>query len=251
MKFAALLVLGACGVARAQSTADGLELLHKMQNALGGAEKLSAIGDYQERQSAVMVSREGEPLGRVIKRTRWIRPDILRVDQVGPGNTYVLYFDGTAGWEILPTKDEKKVIALEGGELEFARKYLRDLSFNVWLADRNPRNRIESPGANVLRISDGDDPSHQVDILLDAATGLPVEETTVSLADPAHPVASETRFEEWQSVQGIRFPRRTGIFRNGVRLGEITVEQIVVNTGLRPEDLSTKPADLNPVQSPK
>jgi hypothetical protein len=222
-----------------------------MQTALGGAKNIAAISDYEELQSATTFNREGKPLGKVVKRTRWIRPNVLRLDQVGPGDTYVLYFDGMAGWEILPGKDEKMVIGLAGGELEFARKYVRDLNFNVWLADRDPLYRIESPAADVIRIADSDDLTHRVDITLAADTGLPVKETTLSLADPAHPVPSETRFEEWQTVRGIRFPRRTAIFRNGVQLVEITVERINLNTGLRRDDLSAKPEDLNPVLSSK
>src|SRR2546430_11423342 len=38
----------------------------------------------------------------------------LRLDQVGPGDTYVLFFDGTSGWEILP---DKTVADLTGGEI--------------------------------------------------------------------------------------------------------------------------------------
>ncbi len=242
-----ILILGACVLHIPASAQDGLELLRKMQTALGGAQNIAAISDYEEIQSATMFSRDGKLLGKVVKRTRWIRPDVLRLDQVGPGNTYVLYFDGVAGWEVLPSKDEKKVIGLAGGELEFARKYIRDLSFNVWLADRNPSYRIESPAANVIRIADSDDPTHQLDITLETSTGLPVKETTLSLADPAHPVPSETRFEEWQTVRGIRFPRRIAIFRNGVRLAKITVERIDLNKGLRQDDLAAKPEGLNPV----
>jgi len=248
---AAFLFLGAYIIDSSASAQEALELLHKMQTALGGAKDIAAISDYEEIQSATTFNRDGKALGKVIKRTRWIRPNLLRLDQVGPGDAYVLYFDGTAGWEILPTQNEKRVITLTGGELEFARKYLRDLSFNVWLADRNPRYRIESPTANVIPIADSDDPAHQIDITLESGTGVPVKETTFSLADPAHPVPSETRFEEWQTVKGIRFPHRAAVFKNGVRLAEITVERIESNKGLRRDDLSAKPLDLNPVLSSK
>ncbi len=112
------------------------------------------------------------------------------------------------------------MIQLAGGELEFARKYIRDVSFNVWLADRNPSYRIESPTTDVIRIADSNDLTHQIDITL-------------------------------ASVRGIRFPRRTAIFRNGVQLVEITVERIDLNKGLQRDDLSTTPTDLDPVLSSK
>lgn len=164
-------------------------------------------------------------------------PNYLRLDQVGPGDTYVLYFDGTSGWEILP---DKTVANLAAGELQFAQKYLRDFRLHAWLSDRDTRFQITSPASNVVRIADGADPTHQLEIALDPVTSLPISETTVSLADPAHPLKSEVRIKEWQTVGGIRFPRRTVTYRNGtVRVAEITVEETKVkwrNQTRRPRD---------------
>lgn len=56
----------------------------------------------------------------------------MRLDQVGPGDTYALWFDGQAGWEILPGKH---LMDLAGGELEFARGYLTGFRLRVWLAE--------------------------------------------------------------------------------------------------------------------
>jgi len=73
-----------------------------MQNALGGVTKLSSIHDFDQSVTATTWDRHGRPLGQVRKRVRWVKPNLLRLDQVGPYDTYVLYFNGTAGWEILP-----------------------------------------------------------------------------------------------------------------------------------------------------
>jgi hypothetical protein len=97
---------------------DGVALLHKMQEALGGADKIAAVHDFDETVSAHTFNARGAPTGATVrKRVRWIRPNILRVDQVGPGDTYVLYFDGTGGWEILP---DKTYAVLAASELQFA-----------------------------------------------------------------------------------------------------------------------------------
>jgi hypothetical protein len=94
---------------------DGLQLFHKMQKALGGADKIAAIHEFEQQVRAQSWNgNTGRLIGDVIKRTRWIRPNYLRVDQVGPGSTYVLFFDGKSGWEILPGTE--KVIDLAGGE---------------------------------------------------------------------------------------------------------------------------------------
>jgi hypothetical protein len=100
---------------------DALQLLHKMQEALGGTAKLAGIQDFEQSARAETWDNDGKLHGIVRKRTRWVRPNILRLDQVGPDDTYVLYINGQAGWEILP---DQTIADLEGGELKFAEKYL-------------------------------------------------------------------------------------------------------------------------------
>src|SRR5260370_41882406 len=66
---------------------DGLQLFHKMQEALGGAKKIAAIRDFEQSVRAESWNgNTGQSLGEVRKRTRWIRPSYLRADQVGPGS---------------------------------------------------------------------------------------------------------------------------------------------------------------------
>jgi len=89
------------------STRQGLQLLRRMQDALGGAERIAAIRDYEETVDARTWNPDGSPLGQVRKRTRWMRePNVIRLDQIGPRDTYVLFYDGSAssGWEILPDR---------------------------------------------------------------------------------------------------------------------------------------------------
>jgi hypothetical protein len=225
---------------------DGLQLFHKMQAALGGADKIAAIRDFEQLVRAESLDANGRTLGEVRKRTRWMRPAYLRVDQVGPGSTYVLFFDGTSGWEILP--GTARVENLTGGELEFAQKYARDFKLNTWLADRDPHYRITSPAANVVRVSDGD-VAHQVDLTLDPVSSLPIKTAFISLSDPARPVPSEEVVAEWETVQGIRFARRWSVFRSGIRVATATVDETRLNSGLEPTDLAAKPPDFKPVLS--
>jgi hypothetical protein len=77
------------------------ELFRRMQTALGGADKLVAIRDFDQVSEEEMLDQTGATI-RVQKHVRWIKPNRLRVDQLGPFDTYVLYFDGNSGWEILP-----------------------------------------------------------------------------------------------------------------------------------------------------
>jgi hypothetical protein len=227
------------------SSPEGLRLFHKMQDALGGADRIAAVRDFEEFvQAESWNGNTGQSMGRVTKRTRWIRPSTLRVDQIGPGSTYVLFFDGAAGWEILPGTD--KVIPLEGGELEFARGYVRGFRLNTWLADRSPQFQIVTPEPDVVRISDGDI-THQIDIQLDPVTWLPARLRQTTLSDPAHPRRSEEVTLDWETVHGIRFPHHWTVLRDGIKVAEAQDARHRVNTALALADLSLKPADLKPV----
>jgi hypothetical protein len=230
---------------------DAAQLLQRMQVALGGADRLAAVTDIEQRLTADAWDERGRHLGQIVKRIRWISPGHLRMDQVGPGNTFVLYFDGTDGWEILP--GGTAAIPLSGRELRFAQKQHRDFPLRLWLADRDASSSVSSPAANVLRISgrqNPDDPTHRVDLTLDSRSALPVVERTLSLAMPDRPSVFETRLSDWMSVDQLRFPRRSEVFHDGARLAAITVVSIRLNSGLSIGDLATQPPDLTPAIVP-
>jgi hypothetical protein len=244
---ALVFVVASLVLTAAVSAQDALSLLHRMQAALGGADKIAAIADYEQEVAAESFDgRTGRSMGVVRKRTRWIRPTVIRVDQVGPGSTYVLYFDGTSGWEILP--GTAKVVPIAGGELTFARKYVQNFKLLTWLADRDPRFRISSPAPNVVRLAT-DDPTDQTDITLDAGSLLPSKISILSFADPAHPVPSDEITTEWVTVEGIRFQRRWAVYRTGVRVAAADDARYAINTGLKREELAAQPPDAKPVFS--
>jgi hypothetical protein len=224
-----------------------------MQDALGGVERIAAIRDYEETVEARTWNPDGSPLGQVRKRTRWMRnPNVIRLDQIGPRDTYVLFYDGGAssGWEILPDltgsdplRTTGKAIDLAGAELRFAQSYLSGFQFNQWLADRMPGFTVSSPAPNVLRIAHGENAD---DFTLDSATWLPTKSSGISLANPDRPVPREMHYEAWTTVAGVRFPTKRVNYLSGLKLGEITGSAIRVNVGLTPAQLGGKPADFMP-----
>jgi hypothetical protein len=223
-----------------------------MQNALGGADRIAAIRDFEEDGHGNVWSTTGNSIGEVRKRTRWISPNHLRVDQLGPGNTYVLYFNGTQGWEIAPERGTSRttgvVIPLEGDELVFAQGYLSGFKDDSWrglyLADRLPGYKISSPAPNVIRISQG---GHATDITLDPNTWLPTKQAVTLPPDPNRSSSDGTYFSEWEVVEGIRFPTKRTNYRNGIKIIDAKEIRTRVNIGLRPDDLAAKPTDFSPV----
>jgi len=101
----------------------------------------------------------------------------------------------------------------------------------------------------VIVVATKGDATQRTEIMLDPTTFLPVKQTGISLSDPNHPVPSETRLEQWQAVDGVKFPHHITKFQNGRKVAEITLERIELNSGIRPSDLAIKPMDLKPVMS--
>lgn len=227
-----------------QADQDGLLLFHKMQDALGGAARIASIHDFEQCARAETWDNNGIPRGVVHKRLRFIRPDQLRVDQIGPGDTFVLYFDGKTGWEILP---DRRMVELVGSELQFAQGWVGGLSLNAWLADRDPDRIFTSPAPDVIRIATKDDPRHGTETTLDSRTSLPLKGSGFSLDETGNKIFIETRTSHWIEAGGVKFPGVTENYHNDKKLAEITVEQIKVNRGMKTTVLAQKPADLNPV----
>ena len=203
---------------------SALDLFHRMQQALGGADKIAAIHDVDWTVKANTFDHAGKAIGQVTKRTRWIRPNYLRLDQVGPGDTYVLYFDGDRGWEVLP--ESNNVVDLAGGELDFARNYLAGFMLNLWIADRTGKSSITSPAPNVIRISSG---MNSNEITLNPVTWLPAS------------------VSEWLEVGGIHFPAHELNSHPDDGSADIQTERIKFNVSLTPEELRAKPSDGKPV----
>jgi hypothetical protein len=210
-----------------------------MQEGLGGAGRLASIHDLEETIRAEARDARGASLGAVRNRTRWIQdPGMLRLDQMGPRGTCVLFLDGgtSTGWEILPDvqgadayKTAGVAVELSGGELAFAKGDLSGFELNLWLADRRGYG-VTSPRPNVQGIEhDGS----ATDFTLDPDTRLPVKEAGISLADPDRPAPEETRYADWKEFSGIRFPAHKVKYIGGVNRGETRTETIRVNS--RPE----------------
>ena len=183
-------------------TQDGIRLLHQMQQALGGADRLAAIRDYDWRVTAKTWDQAGHPSGEVHRRIRLIRPNDFRMDQQGPYGTVVMYFNGSSGWEITPDGSAD----LQGSELEFAKREVFGFYLNLWSADRNPGYEIISPSTNVIRITYKPDQLHLGDILVDQKSGLPARTTGTS---------NYTEVKDWHTVKGVRLPHRILNFHSG------------------------------------
>jgi hypothetical protein len=226
---------------------NGLPLFHRMQTALGGREKINAVRAFEQCVRANAWDDAGKYHGVVYKRTRWIKPDIVRLDQIGMGDTYVLFFDGKAGWEILP---DKGFTQLAGGELEFAQGYAQGVDVMGWLADDDVDTVFTSSASNVVSLSTKGNALHRTDITLDPTTFLPMSESTISLTDAGHPLQTKRReFSKWRNFQGVKFPRRIVNFHGAARVADIRMLKIKINDIMSVKDLAIEPQNKQPQMS--
>jgi hypothetical protein len=91
----------------------------------------------------------------------------------------------------------KTYALLGGGELQFAKNYLRGLDLNVWLADRDRQFTLTSPAPNVIDIADRANAGKKMEFTLDPATFLPVKNSAISISDTGQPIAQEMHLELW------------------------------------------------------
>jgi len=212
-----------------------------MQGALGGADKIAAVRDFEQIVRTEAWDQNGKFAGTAYKRVRFIRPSYLRIDQTGSAETYAVYFDGRSGWEVLA---DGKVATLAGSELRLVRNYLDSLNVIFWLADRDPKKVITCPGPNQVLVGRKGDNSGTIEVRLDPMSLLPESQTATSHSDANHPVREELRFEKWQVSDGVKFPRHLFSFHEGRKTEEGTVEYVLLNRGIKVSDLAVKPTEV-------
>jgi hypothetical protein len=86
--------------------------------------------------------------------------------------------------------------------------------------------------------------------LTSAGDDAKVSESSISLADASHPVATRMRqFEDWKTFDGVKFLRRIVNFHHGRKVADIRVLELELNGALKLSDLAIRPKDLKPQMS--
>jgi zinc protease len=219
--------------AGAGDTAKGAQLLQRVQQAVGGADKLAAVKDMLE----VAEMRVDPSFGGVtMKRTdRWVAPAYFREDTQLPIGTVSIYGDGKAGWMSGPQGQAP----LPPAQLKPVQDKLLRLYFRMLLSDRLPGRTVRWAGAGMLDISDGQ--GSTVRLFVAQKTGLPMKVEYASAAMNGAPSTIDETYDEFREVGGIQVPKRMTIVQNGRKYADLAVASIQLNTGLKSEDLSKQP----------
>ncbi|MBZ5592972.1 MAG: insulinase family protein [Acidobacteriia bacterium] len=217
----------------AASAERGKKLLERVQQSVGGADKLAAIQDVTE---TVELSMSTMPAGMKVKQTNlWVAPDFFRQESQLPFGKVVVYSDGKSGWMSTP----QGVRPLPGAQLKQVREELFRHYFRLLLSDREADRTVTSPEEGVIEISDQS--GNSVKLFIDEKTGLPVKEVYSTEQPMGPPGPMEEIFDDFDQAGGIKAPKRITVNQNGKKFAELTVEEYKLNSGLKSEDLSKKP----------
>ncbi|HET9321230.1 MAG TPA: insulinase family protein, partial [Bryobacteraceae bacterium] len=211
------------------SLEKGKALLQRVQQALGGADKLAAVKDIQY-QANVEMQTPGAVM-KVKQTNTFLAPSSLRQDLELPFGKQSVYSDGTAGWiagmqgmQALPPQAVKQARA----------EVFRQIALIV-LSDRDPDRTVNYAGPGTLEISSKSGESVRLEV--DEKSGLPAK---TSYQEGGQGVIAQI-FSDWRDVDGIRLPFAWTTMRDDKQFAAVKIDNYKINSGLTPEVLSKKP----------
>jgi zinc protease len=219
------------------SLAKGKALFGRVQQALGGADKLAAVKDLQFH-AELEVFTPGASM-KVKQTNSFIAPSTIRQDNELPFMKQSVYSDGTSGWlsgmqgvQNLPPPVLKQI----HGE---AFRQMASLA----LSDHYPDRTLNLAADGALEISSKDGES--VRITVDEKTGL-LAKLAYQQSAAEGGSAVEEIFSDWRDVDGLHLPFQWSIMQGGKKFAAVTVQDYKINSGLTAETLGKKPPPTPP-----
>ncbi len=224
------------------SLAKGKALLARVQQALGGADKLAAVKDLQFHAD-LEVYTPGATM-KVKQTNSFIAPSTVRQDNELPFMKQSVYSDGTSGW----------LSGMQGVQ-NLSPPILRQIHGEAFrqiaslaLSDRDPDRTVNQAADGVLEISSKDGES--VRITVDEKTGLPAK-LGYQQSPAEGGTAVEEIFSDWRDVDGLHLPFQWSIMQSGKKFAGVTVQDYKINSGLTTEALGKRPPPSKPLLAPR
>jgi zinc protease len=214
--------------ANTQTLAEGRTLLTKALNFLGGPEKLATVRDITEVEEARMQSPQGEMSLNV--KSEAILPGIFREDQQRGPVTITVYVDPKTGWVHTP----KGTMDLPAAAQENMRSQSsRQLAALLPQLVKHQNDAVATADGKVQVKIDG---GEMLTLKIDGTTGAI---QSMSYNDEGGPVIEN--FSDWRKVDGVSFPFKSEVLKDGKPVQSASVSDIKINTNLKPEELSKRP----------
>jgi hypothetical protein len=206
----------------------GKQLLQKVQQAVGGGDKLAAVKDVVQSGEMQLDASVG---GIKMKQTNhWLAPGLFRQEAEGPFGKLASYTNGTSGWIKGPQGDA----ALVGPMLKQAQGEIFRSYFHLLTSDRDPSRTVNYAGPGAVDISDKN--GNSLRLIVDEATGLPLKTSYNGTQGPMD--------EEWsdlRDVDGMKVPFKITLRQGTRKLADVVVQDVKVNTGATETQLSKRP----------
>lgn len=219
----------AAAAADAASLARGKALLGRMQQAMGGVEKLAAI------RSIVMTNKAELGPMKVNQKVQWLMPDKVRQEQELPFGKVIAAFDGKSGFLVAPGAPGPQ--PMPAPVLKQVSDELFAMLVTLVQSDRMAGRTVNGVGEHGVEISDGNGKAARLE--MDPATGLPAK-LIVEAMGPQGKIDVERQFSDWREVGGVKFAHKTVILQGGKPAGTTLSETIQANTGVTLEEIMKK-----------
>jgi zinc protease len=212
----------------AETAEKGKQLLQKVQQAVGGADKLAAVKDVVETGEIQLDASVG---GIKMKQTNyWLAPGLFRQEAEGPFGKLASFTNGKTGW----IKSVQGDTALVGPMLKQAQGEIFRSYFHLLTSDRDPDRTVNYGGPGAVDISDKS--GNSLRLIVDESTGLPQK---TSYTGPQGPMEEE--WSDLRDVNGMKVPFKITLRQGARKLADITLQEIKTNTGATEEQLSKRP----------
>ena len=206
----------------------GKQLLQKVQQALGGADKLAAVKDMTEVAEMQLDASVG---GMKMKQTnQWLAPGLFRQEAEGPFGKLTSFTNGKNGW----IKSAQGDRALVGPMLKQAQGEIFRSYFHLLTSDRDPDRTVNYAGPGTVEIADKS--GNSLRLTVDESTGVPLG---TSYNGPQGPM--EEQWSDLRDVSGMKAPFKITLRQGDRKLADVTIQEIKVNTGTTEEQLSKRP----------
>ena len=211
------------------SLQKGKELLQRVQQALGGADKLAGVKDLIYHGEAG-IENPGATM-KVKQTNSYLAPSSLRQDIELPFAKQSVYSDGTTGWLSTPQGMMGMTPAVQK---QVYGEVFRQIPPLV-MSDRDPDRTVNYVGEGTIEISSKDGESVRLEV--DEKTGFPSK----IIYQGSQQAPAEQSYSDWREVNGIRLPFAWTIMQGEKKFASVTVADYKVNSGLTKEEISKKP----------
>lgn len=217
----------------ANTLAKGKDLLLRVQQSLGGSDKLAAIKDVQY-QAEVEVQSPGGPAMKVKQTNSYLFPATMRQEIELPFGKQSIYSNGSSGW----LAGMQGVRDLPPAVLGQVRGEVFRQILGLTLSNRDADRTVSYSGDGVLDIASKTGERAQLQV--DEKTGVPVK-LSYQEASAGGPESVEQLYSDWRDVGGLRLPFQWTVLQGGKKFAEVKIQDYKLNSGLSEETLGKKP----------